>query len=171
MGVHLLVIALGATLGLGLYHGFRGGLIRSAFKLLGLVAGLLLARPAAVWVAPRLPGALDFAGSWILLVLVCFVAITLVFALAGWLLSQALRWTPLVWVDKLGGAALGLFMGLIVAGALLALLDSLGIVQELASQATGWEASFLETLLAVTPDLFDTLRHVIAPGGVPRGVV
>lgn len=171
MGVHLLVIALAATLGLGLYHGFRGGLIRSAFKLLGLVAGLLLARPVAIWVAPQLPGALEFTGSWILLVLVCFVAITAVFALVGWLLAKAIGWTPLAWVDRLGGAALGLGMGLVVAGAILSLLNSLGIAQELANQATGWEAQFLDTMIDVTPGLFERLCQVVVPGGAPRGAV
>lgn len=170
MGTHLLVLALGGTLVLGLYHGYRGGLIRSAFKLLGLVAGILLARPLAVELQPVLLESVDFPGSWQLLVVLSFVAITVVFALAGWLISLLIRWTPLVWVDKVGGAALGLFMGLLISGFVLALLEHLGLTGQLVNQAQGWEAEFLEFLLAITPDLFDELKDLVRPM-LPGGTV
>ncbi len=170
MGTHLLVIALGGTLVLGLYHGYRGGLIRSAFKMLGLVAGILLARPLAMNLQPYLLELMEFPGSWQLLVVLSFVAITVVFALAGWLISLLIRWTPLVWVDRIGGAALGLLMGLIVSGFVLALLEHLGLTGQLVSQAEGWEAEFLELLLVITPDLFDELREIVRPM-LPGGIV
>jgi membrane protein required for colicin V production len=163
MGTHLLVIALGGTLVLGLYHGYRGGLIRSAFKLLGLLAGILLARPLALNLQPYLVENVDFPGSWQLLVLLSFVAITVVFALVGWLISLVIRWTPLVWVDRIGGAGLGLFMGLLVSGFVLALLEHLGLTGQLVDQATGWEADFLKLLLDITPDLFDELKEIVRP--------
>ncbi len=170
MGTHLLVIALGGTLVLGLYHGYRGGLIRSAFKLLGLVAGILLARPLATELQPILFDSVDFVGSWQLLVVLSFVAITVVFALLGWLISLLIRWTPLVWVDRVGGAGLGLFMGLLVSGFVLALLEHLGLTGQLVNEASGWEADFLELLLTITPDLFDELKEIVRPM-LPRGTV
>jgi uncharacterized membrane protein required for colicin V production len=171
LSTHLLVAALAGALLLGLYQGIRDGFIRSAFKLLGLVAGLLLARPLAVALLPRLPAGLMFPGSAVVLVLLCFAAITLLFAFVGWLLSQSLRWTPLVWVDRLGGAVLGLLIGLVIAALLLALLDGLGVAAPLMAAADGWEAHFLRLLVAVTPDLFGTLERLGGPSLIPPGAV
>lgn len=168
MGAHLLVIALGGTLVLGLYHGFRGGLIRSAFKLLGLIAGLLLARPLADALAPNLADWFDFTGGSLLLVLLCFGVITAAFALAGWLLSLLIRWTPLVWLDRAGGAALGLLMGLLLCAVVLNLLEHLEVLETVLEQATGWERSFLDLVRATAPDLFDELRAFVLPVA-PRG--
>ena len=134
------------------------------------MAGSLLARPLAVELQPHLLGSVDFPGSWQLLVVVTFVAITVVFALVGWLISLVIRWTPLVWVDRIGGAGLGLFMGLLVAGFVLALLEHLGLTGQILSQATGWEADFLELLLAITPDLFEELKEIVRPM-LPGGTV
>ncbi len=173
VGIHLLVLALGGTLLLGAYHGYRGGLVRSAFKLLGLVAGLLLARPAAVAVEPSLEELLHFPGSWYVLIIACFVGIVLIFGLVGWLISLMIRWTPLGWIDKLGGAALGLLLGLFVAGLLLGLLDNLELLSPLLAEAQGWEAEFLQLLLDITPGLFDGLEALLDPEKlrVPRGAV
>ncbi len=169
MGTHLLVVALGGTLGLGLYHGYRGGLIRSAFKLVGLAAGILLARPVATWIHPEIVDFMDFPGSWPLLVLLSFVAITVLFALAGWLMSLLIRWTPLVWIDRVGGAGLGFVMGLLVCAVILGLLDHLAILEELTREATGWEKSFLDWVQAVAPDLFEQLKGLVRPTRVPGG--
>lgn len=169
MGTHLLVVALGGTLALGLYHGYRGGLIRSAFKLLGLAAGILLARPLATRIQPEIIDFMDFPGSWPLLVLLSFVAITVLFSLAGWLLSLLIRWSPLVWVDRVGGAALGFVMGLLVCAVILALLSHLDILDELTRQASGWEKAFLDWVQAVAPDLFEELKGLVRPSQVPGG--
>lgn len=171
MTIHLLVAALAAAVLLGFYHGLRGGLLRSAFKLAGLVAGVLLARPLAAALAPRLPAALDFPGHGLLLVLLCFVAITAAFSLVGWLLSLSLRWTPLVWLDRVGGALFGLGIGLLVAGVLLGLLQQVGVAGQLVDGATGWEGRFLRGLAALSPTLFGGLERLGGPGLVPPGAV
>jgi uncharacterized membrane protein required for colicin V production len=171
LGTHLLVAALAAALLLGLYHGLRGGLVRSAFKLLGFIAGLLLARPLAAALAPRLPAEFDFPGSGVVLVLLCFVAIAMVFALVGYLLAKSVSWTPLVWLDRAGGGLLGLAIGLILAGLLLGMLDRLGVAAPLINGATGWEASFLRFLIGVTNDLFGAVGRLGGAGHVPPGAV
>ena len=171
LGTHLLVAALAAALLLGLYHGLRGGLVRSAFKLLGFLAGLLLARPLATAVAPHLPPGFDFPGSGVVLVLLCFAAIAMVFSLVGYLLAKSLSWTPLVWLDRAGGGLLGLAIGLILAGLLLGVLDRLGVAAPLIAGASGWEASFLRTLIAVTNDLFGAVERLGGAGPVPPGAV
>ncbi len=171
MGAHLLVIALGGTLALGLYHGYRGGLVRSAFKLLGLIAGVMLARPLAAALYPELSELLDFPGAWILLVVLAFLAITIVFALAGWLVSLLIRWTPLVWVDRIGGAGLGFLMGLLICAVILGLLEHLRVLDQLQAQARGWEEPFIAWIRAVAPDLFKELKEFVLPADVLGGSV
>jgi uncharacterized membrane protein required for colicin V production len=171
LGTQLLVGALALSLVLGLYHGVRTGLVRSAFKLLGFLAGLLLARPLAGALGPRLPAGFDFPGSGVVLVLLCFVAIAAVFALAGWLLAKSLSWTPLVWLDRVGGGLLGLGIGLILAGLLLGILDRLGLAAHLIDGAAGWQADFLRLLQGVTAQLFGAVERLGGSGPVPPGAV
>lgn len=172
-GVHLLTVALLGTLLLGTYHGLRGGLIRTAFKVVGLLAGLWLARPLAAALWPRLEPVFGFPGGWYLVVFLAFLAVALTAGLLGWLLSQTIRWTPLVWLNHLGGGLLGLFLGLLVAGLILALFDELALLQPMLREAADWERNFLELLLDVTPDLFEEIGPLLRPGRlpVPRGAI
>ncbi|MBM4117269.1 CvpA family protein [bacterium] len=169
--IHLLVAALAAAILLGLFHGLRGGLLRSAFKLAGLVAGVVLARPLAASLGPHLSSAFDFLGGRLLLVLLCFVAIASAFSLVGWLLALSLRWTPLVWLDRAGGALFGVGIGLIVAGVLLGLLEQVGLASPLIAGATGWEGRFLRGIAALTPTLFGGLERLGGPALLPPGAV
>lgn len=171
LSIHLLAAALTVTVLLGFYQGLRGGLLRSAFKLAGLIAGVLLARPLAASLAPQLPAGFAFPGHGLLLVLLCFVAITAAFSLIGWLLSLSLRWTPLVWLDRVGGALFGLGIGLIIAGVLLGLLQQVGIAGPLVDGASGWEGRFLRGIAALSPALFGGLERLGGPSLVPPGAV
>jgi len=166
-GVHLLTVALLGTLLLGAYHGFRGGLIRTAFKAIGLIAGIWLARPLAAAVWPRVEDVFGFPGGWYLLVVLAFLAVALAAGLLGWLLSKTIRWTPLVWLDHLGGGLLGLFLGLLVAGLILALFDELALMEPMLHEAAHWERGFLELLLDITPDLFEEIGPLLRPGRLP----
>ncbi len=171
LGTHLLVGALAAVLVLGLYHGLRGGLIRTAFKLLGFLAGLLLARPLATAILPHQPAGFDFPGSGIILLLLCFAGIAAAFALVGWLLAKSLSWTPLAWLDRVGGGLLGVSIGVILAGLLLGILDRLGAAGPLIGAARGWEADFLRGLAAVSADLFAAVERLGGGGPIPPGAV
>ncbi|MBN2171420.1 MAG: CvpA family protein [Candidatus Krumholzibacteriota bacterium] len=166
-GVHLLTVALLGTLLLGVYHGFRGGLIRTAFKVIGLIAGIWLARPLASALWPRVEDALGFPGGWYLLVILAFVAVALVAGLLGWLLSLTIRWTPLVWLNHVGGGLLGLFLGLLVAGLILALFDELALMEPMLREAATWERGFLVLLLDITPDLFAEISPLLRAGRLP----
>ena len=171
MSIHLLVLALAGTLALGLYHGYLGGLIRSAFKLLGLAAGILLARPLAAYLQPHFAEQMNFTGAWPLLVLLSFVLITVLFALAGWLVSLLIRWSPLAWVDKLAGAGLGFVMGLLLCAVILGLLEHLQVLEPIVAESTGWERQFLSWIQAVAPDLFEEVRGLITRESLPGGSV
>ncbi|MCP4546014.1 MAG: CvpA family protein [bacterium] len=161
LGVHFLVLALAGTMALGIYNGYRGGLIRGGFKVLGLIAGLMLARPLAWTLYPYLESVLGFPGSWFVLIFLSFLAITIAFSVVGFLLSKAIHWTPLKWVDKLGGAALGLLIGILVNGLILSMMEHTDLLADYLRIAHGWERHFLRVIVDITPDVFDKIRPII----------
>jgi uncharacterized membrane protein required for colicin V production len=173
LAMHLLVLALAGTLILGLYHGYRGGLIKSASKLVGLIAGFLLARPLAWLVYPYLEQWLEFSWSWFLLIFLSFLAISIACGLAGFLLSKMVHWSPLKWLDKGGGAVLGVAMALLVNGLILSLLDHMDILDYYLRTADGWEAQFLHLMDEIAPPLFDRVRPLIdeVRDNIPKGVI
>lgn len=113
--VVLVVLALFTLLG------WRAGLIRRVLELFGLVLSLV----AAGWGMPYAgdllaektglaPGPADVVG-WILVFVVCL----LLTRLLAQLVSKTIQATILGWIDRVGGAALGLAGGLLVGSVLL----------------------------------------------------
>jgi len=168
--VHLLVGVFALILLVGVIRGFRDGLIRSAFKLLGLAAGYVVARPLAKILTPYLEGLGDFElptyGRYLLL-FACFAIGVVVFGLLGWLISRPIHWSPLKWVDKLSGAGLGLLFALLVIGLIFGFLDDFDWFQTLLAEAQGQEARFLNMLGDLTPDLTRPLGRVLETGAPP----
>ncbi len=113
--VILIVMAGGTILGL------RTGLIKSALSLAGVIAGVTLAGRYYIPLAERL----SFIPQAGVAKVVAFALILIVVMLIASLLARLLQWVTsavmLGWVDHLGGAVLGLVLGAIFAGALLAI--------------------------------------------------
>jgi uncharacterized membrane protein required for colicin V production len=96
----IIVVAL-----IGAFSGFRQGLIMSVFGFLGLIAGVAFAGWAADPLADKISP--DGAGwAYILSFIIILVIVMVVFHLVGWL-------------DSLGGALIGLFVGALLAAAVL----------------------------------------------------
>ena len=122
------IIALIAIL-LVAYQGYKMGLIRAAFMIIGVFLAMLLAAqisgPVSGWltdsvksdavatvIAYAIVGGAIFAGSLIL----------------GNLLSKMLKTLLLGWVDKLGGLAAGAVAGFLIGGAFVAVLARLAFL-------------------------------------------
>ena len=106
-------------------YGLVKGLFPLAFGLAGLVIGIVLARrlysPVSTWF-----GFISNETAARVVAFVIIVAVVLVVAaLLGRLAQRALASLSLGWVDRLGGAILGLAVGAVSAGALLAVLSRL----------------------------------------------
>jgi hypothetical protein len=122
--VHWTGIAVLLLLAVCTAAGWRTGLVRRVLEFAGLVASLLLATRYGGEVAALLvaetglsPGAAAPVG-WALL----FVALLAATRLLAWAVAGAVRVSVLGWLDRWGGAALGLLAGVLVGSVLLMLL-------------------------------------------------
>ncbi len=103
--------------------GLSNGLMKSIIPLIGIIVGIVLAGrfygTMADWLSGWLenPGQANIAGFAIIFVLVILAA----FILAS-LLSKFLSALKLGWVDKLGGAILGLITAALIWGAILTVI-------------------------------------------------
>jgi membrane protein required for colicin V production len=102
--------------------GFISGLIKTVFSLVGLILGVFLAGKFYV----GLSGSLDFIpgdnGSRIAAFIIIFLVVMLIATLLGIILTKLISAVMLGWINRLGGAVLGLFLGAVFAASILAIL-------------------------------------------------
>lgn len=113
----VLVLAAAATL---LLYGAARGMARVALTFAGLCLGwlagvhfaedLALRLGAARSPSPGTPDLLRLAAFVFLLVSIAFAA-----SILGWLITRALTWARLGWMDRMAGAALGLLCAILLS--------------------------------------------------------
>lgn len=113
----IIIIALAASL----FSGWRNGLIRSLFSLVGLIAAVKLAGAFYIEVAGRLNFISDEKAARIAAFGIILAAVMLIVFVVAWLLTKIAASLTLGWLNGLGGAAFGLFMGVLVISTLLSL--------------------------------------------------
>ena len=113
-------------------YGWRAGVVRRLVELVGLVAAILISARFASAVAPRLDAisAMDDTTALLASYFLVFVAALVAVRFLAKGIAAFVRWTPLGWLDKLGGAVCGALIG--------ALLISVGLIA--VSQAPKGEA-------------------------------
>lgn len=140
--------------------GLKIGIIKAVLTLAGVIVGVLLAGRFYVALAERL----TFIPQETLAKVVAFAAILIVVVLIASIIAGVLKWLASIillgWVNRLGGALLGLIMGSILCGALLAMWTKfLGISDPIAESAL---ATFLldrfPMVLALLPGEFGSVR-------------
>jgi len=150
----IVVIAIATMAGLWI------GLIKAVLSAAGMVAGVILAGRFYLPLSEQLTfipqaGVAKIAAFAIILVGVMVIA----FVLAG-VLKWAAKVMMLGWVNRLGGAALGLLLGSITCGALLAawakFFGDVGPINE--SILAGVLLDGFPLVLGLLPDEFDTIR-------------
>jgi len=153
--VLIVVLAVGAFLGL------RMGIIKAVLSLAGVIVGVVLAGRYYVALADVLP---FFSETSDVAKIVSFAIILIVVMVIAAVAARFLKWAASVmmlgWVNHLGGAVLGLILGAIFCGALLAIW-----VKWLGAGNTITE-SFLAAvlldkfplILALLPDEFDAIK-------------
>jgi membrane protein required for colicin V production len=152
--VILVVIGITALIGL------RIGIIKAVLTLVGVVVGVILAGRFYVTLADNL----TFISQETLARVVAFAIILIGVVLLASIIAGVLKWLTSIillgWVNLLGGAFLGLIMGAVFCGALLAIWTKfLGIAEPIAESAM---ATFLldrfPMVLALLPGEFDSVR-------------
>ncbi len=153
-------IAVIVIIGIATLIGFKIGIIKAVLTLAGVIVGVLLAGRFYVALADRL----TFIPQETLAKVVAFAAILIVVVLVAGIIAGVLKWLASIillgWLNRLGGAFLGLITGSILCGALLAMWTKfLGISDPIAESAL---ATFLldrfPMVLALLPGEFGSVR-------------
>jgi len=153
-------IVIVVALVINVFVGLKIGIIKAALSLAGVIVGVVL---AGQYYAP-LAARLTFISQESIANAVAFAIILIAVMVVAGLLAAFLKWAVsamlLGWVNHLGGAILGLFMGAIFCGALLAIwikfLGTPDIITDSFLAATLLE--YFPAVLAFLPAEFDTVR-------------
>lgn len=162
--VDIVIIVL--VLGLGLI-GWRSGVIKIAFTLVGGIVGLVLA--GRLWndVADQLPIDNESFAKIAAFVLI-LVIVSLLAWIAGRILKVFLKLLLLRWVDAAAGAAIGLLLGGLAATAV---VSAAGIVPSGSVQDAVNESTLAEPLIenmgfvhALLPSEFNRVKDLVGQG-------
>ena len=145
---------------LSVLSGFMQGLIRTVLSIIGLIVGIIL----AAHFYKQLGDALTFISNKNVADVVAFVFILLVVmgiaALIAWFLRSLIKAIMLGWVDKIGGAVLGLILGALSISAILAIIEKVSNSSLITDSK--FAAFFLDKfplILTFLPGDFSTIRN------------
>ena len=152
--VILVVLAIGA------FSGFKSGLIKMLFTVAGIFLGIFLAGRFS----DEFAGVLTFIpDDWskIAAFAIILVAVMVIAGILASILSKLISLVLLGWVNRLAGAVLGVVVGALFCGAVLAIwVKFLGIGDSVAGSAL---ANFLldkfPIVLGLLPSEFDSVRN------------
>jgi len=153
-------IVIAVILVVSVIAGLRAGLIRMVVSLAGILLGVFLAGRYYQALGERLTFISSDKGASIAAYVLILVLVIVVAGLIAWLLSKAISAIALGWLNRVGGAVLGLFSTAVFIGAVLAVWAKYGGGGEtIGSSVLG---SFLldkfPLVLALLPGEFGTVR-------------
>jgi membrane protein required for colicin V production len=155
LDIVILIIVAGATLG-GLFI----GLIAAAGSLLGIIVGIILAGRYYLPLSQHLSFISSESAAQVVAFIIILVGVMIVAAVLVLLLRWVAHLIKLGWIDRLGGAFLGLVTGTLLCAAILAMLA------KFAGAGDSVTGSVLASLLldgfpivlGLLPAEFDTVR-------------
>jgi membrane protein required for colicin V production len=153
-------IAIIVIIGIAAFAGLKIGIIKAVLTLAGVVIGVILA--GRFYAA--LAGQLTFIPQETLARVVAFAIILVGVILVAGIIAGVLKWLASIvllgWVNRIGGALLGVIMGGIFCGALLAIWTKfLGISDPIAESAmANFLLDYFPMVLALLPGEFDSVR-------------
>lgn len=148
-------------LGFSALWGLKRGLVKTILPLVGLIAGVFLAGQYYVSVAEWLfdsPGGAAKAAAFSIVV----GAVVLLASVLAKLVAGVLSLLLLGWADRLGGGLFGLSIGVVVAGAVLALMAKFPLIGlDRVIMDSSLASVLLERfplILSLLPEEFDSVR-------------
>ncbi|NQT31840.1 MAG: CvpA family protein [Deltaproteobacteria bacterium] len=152
--VILVAVAIAAIIGLKL------GLIKAVLLLAGIIVGVVLAGHYSGPLGERLTFISSEGVAKVVAFAVIMLAVLAVAAIATALLTWAAKVVMLGWVNRLGGAVVGLLLGAFFCGALLAMwVYFLGMAEAIADSVIATILlDRLPVVLALLPGEFDGVR-------------
>jgi len=153
-------IAIIVIIGIAAFTGLKIGILKAVLTLAGVIVGIILAGRFYVALADRL----TFIPQETLARVVAFAIILAAAILVASIIAGVLKWLVsmvlLGWVNRLGGALLGLIMGGIFCGALLAVwtkfLGATGPIAE--STLANFLLDYFPIVLTLLPEEFGSVR-------------
>jgi membrane protein required for colicin V production len=147
-------------LGLSVLTGFMEGLIRTVLSIVGLIIGILLASHFY----KQLGNILTFISNknWanITAFIIILVAVMIIAAIIGLILRSIIKAIMLGWVDKVGGAAIGLILGALSISALLAIIMKYHPLDVITNSAfAGFFLNKFPVVLKLLPSEFSTIKN------------
>lgn len=145
---------------ISIFSGLKAGLIKVLFGLVGIVVGVVLAGHFSNSLASKLTFINNPDWAKIAAFAIILVAVMLVSAILAAILSKLISLVLLGWVNRLGGAILGLVVGALFISAILAIwVKYLGIGDAVSGSAL---ARFLldkfPVVLKLLPSEFNSVR-------------
>ena len=144
-----------------IFGGLISGLIRSVFSLAGLIVGIVLAGRYYETLAEYMTFISNETASRVLAFIIIFFIVAVIAFLLGALLTKVASAITLGWVNRLGGAVLGLFLGALFVGAILAVCIKFSILSGTISESVlaSILTDRLPLVLALLPDEFDAVSQ------------
>ena len=106
---------------ISVFSGMRAGIIKVAFTLAGGIIGVVLAGRYSEGLADKLTFISDSGIAGIVAFAIILIVVMVVATVIAFIIKKIASAVLLGWVDKIGGAVVGLFVGAIFVGAVLAM--------------------------------------------------
>lgn len=152
----ILIIALVLATLMGVWR----GLISMALPLIGLIIGIIVAGHHYGTVGGWLPIDNPEHAKWAAYAIIIIVFL-IAFGILAFFLSRLIKWTPLAWVDRLGGGIFGFATAALFLAAILAACVKFefgeGIIQ--GSGVARLLLDWLPAVLGLLPGEFDEVRE------------
>lgn len=149
-------------IGIGVVVGLMQGFVKQMASIVGLVAGLLVARAlfgtVAEWLAPALGTSVTIAQ--ILAFVMIWVIVPLGFALVASLLTKALDAIHLGWLNRWLGSGLGALKYMLVIGLLIHVIEYIDRKDELISQTKKQESVLYYPMRDLSGIFFPIVKNV-----------
>ena len=154
-------IVLAIVLVIGIVMGLKAGLIKMGVSLAGLILAIFLAGRFYVALADTMTFISSAGAARVVAYIIIFIVVMLIAALLAWILTKFASIILLGWLNRLVGAIVGLLVGAIFCGAILAIW-----VKYSSSGGDVISGSFLgkfllntfPLVLALLPGEFDSIR-------------
>ena len=158
--MNLVDIVILVVMAIGIFLGFKIGIIKAVLSLAGLAVGIFLAGRYYVPLSELLTFIPQAGVAEVVAFAIILIGVMVVATVAAFLLKFFASLVMLGWVNRLGGATFGLLLGALLCGALLAIWAKFfgvsGFIQE--SNLAIVLLDYFPKVLALLPDEFDAIR-------------
>jgi len=158
--MHWLDVVIIVVVVIATFWGLRIGIIKAVLSLAGLIVGVILAGRFYVPLSQQLTFIPQVSIAKIVAFAIILVGVMVIAGVLAGLLKWAASIMMLGWVNRAGGAVLGLVLGTILCSALLAIwvkfLGVAGAISE--SSLTAVLLHYFPMVLALLPEEFDMVR-------------